>query len=89
MRKLTKEVWGWALYDWANSAFITTIGSAVMPVFFASVAAVGRRTGKLAALVDDGTISSTIKGNRWGGPFHLPRMQLNCWKLLEEMIQKA
>ena len=33
----------------------------------------------------DGTISSTVKGNRWAGPFHLPRMQYNCWKLLEEM----
>ena len=33
----------------------------------------------------DGTLSSTIKGNCWKGPFHLPRMQLNCWKLLEEM----
>lgn len=33
----------------------------------------------------DGTISSTVKGSRWGGPFHLPRMQYNCWKLLEEM----
>lgn len=33
----------------------------------------------------DGTLSSTVKGNRWAGPFHLPRMQYNCWKLLEEM----
>jgi N-acylglucosamine 2-epimerase len=33
----------------------------------------------------DGTISSTVKGNRWAGPFHLPRKQYNCWKLLEEM----
>lgn len=33
----------------------------------------------------DGTISSTLKGNMWKGPFHLPRMQLNCWKLLESM----
>ena len=33
----------------------------------------------------DGSISSTLKGNMWKGPFHLPRMQLNCWKLLEEM----
>jgi len=33
----------------------------------------------------DGTISSTLKGNMWKGPFHLPRMQLNCWKLLEQM----
>ena len=33
----------------------------------------------------DGTIASRIKGNMWKGPFHLPRMQLYCWKLLEEM----
>ena len=33
----------------------------------------------------DGTISSTVKGSRWEGSFHLPRMQLYCWKLLEEM----
>ena len=31
----------------------------------------------------DGRISSTLKGNLWKGPFHLPRMQLTCWKLLE------
>lgn len=35
----------------------------------------------------DGTVSSPLKGNMWKGPFHLPRMQLNCWKLLEEMRQ--
>ncbi len=35
----------------------------------------------------DGTLSSSLKGNMWKGPFHLPRMQLNCWKLLEEMGQ--
>ncbi len=33
----------------------------------------------------DGSISSRFKGNMWKGPFHLPRMQLNCWKLLEEI----
>jgi len=33
----------------------------------------------------DGSISHTLKGNMWKGPFHLPRMQLNCWKLLEKM----
>lgn len=32
----------------------------------------------------DGRISSTAKGNLWKGPFHLPRMQLTCWKLLED-----
>lgn len=37
----------------------------------------------------DGTLSSRVKGNRWAGPFHLPRMQLYCWKLLEEMKKAA
>jgi N-acylglucosamine 2-epimerase len=31
----------------------------------------------------DGSRSSSLKGNLWKGPFHLPRMQLTCWKLLE------
>jgi len=31
----------------------------------------------------DGTVASTAKGNTWKGPFHLPRMQLYCWKLLQ------
>ena len=31
----------------------------------------------------DGSISSTAKGNLWKGPFHLPRMQLIGWQLLE------
>ncbi len=32
----------------------------------------------------DGRLSSRLKGNQWKGPFHIPRMQLYCWKLLEE-----
>jgi N-acylglucosamine 2-epimerase len=31
----------------------------------------------------DGSRSSTVKGNLWKGPFHLPRMQLECWRLAE------
>jgi N-acylglucosamine 2-epimerase len=43
-----------------------------------------RRNGEwYGYLHRDGSISSTLKGNMWKGPFHLPRMQLNCWKLLE------
>ena len=34
----------------------------------------------------DGSVSSTVKSNHWKGPFHLPRMQLYAWHLLEEMI---
>ena len=33
----------------------------------------------------DGRISVPLKGNLWKGPFHLPRMQLVCWKILERM----
>ncbi|MBE0535437.1 MAG: AGE family epimerase/isomerase [Phycisphaerae bacterium] len=35
----------------------------------------------------DGSVSSRLKGNQWKGAFHLPRMQLYCWKLLEEARQ--
>jgi len=37
----------------------------------------------------DGSLSTRIKGNMWKGPFHLPRMQLYCWKLLEEMSSRG
>lgn len=29
-----RAVWGWALYDWANSAFATTVLAGFFPVFF-------------------------------------------------------
>lgn len=32
----------------------------------------------------DGRVSVDLKGNHWKGPFHLPRMQLYCWQLLEQ-----
>jgi len=32
----------------------------------------------------DGRISTAMKGNHFKGPYHLPRMQWFCWKLLEE-----
>ena len=38
----------------------------------------------------DGRIATTLKGNLWKGGFHVPRMQLVCWKILESMgRQKA
>jgi len=30
----------------------------------------------------NGRVSSPLKGNLWKGPFHMPRMQLTCWKML-------
>ena len=29
-----KAVWGWAMYDWANSAYVTTVMAGFFPVFF-------------------------------------------------------
>jgi UMF1 family MFS transporter len=37
----TKAQGAWALYDWANSAMITIVVTAIYPVFFASFAAAG------------------------------------------------
>lgn len=36
-----RAVFGWTMYDWANSAFGTTILAAVLPVYFSRVAAAG------------------------------------------------
>ncbi|MCJ8502062.1 MFS transporter [Desulfatitalea alkaliphila] len=33
-RQDRRAVWGWAMYDWANSAFATTVMAAFFPVFF-------------------------------------------------------
>ncbi|OQA47372.1 MAG: Cellobiose 2-epimerase [Chloroflexi bacterium ADurb.Bin325] len=33
----------------------------------------------------DGRLSSTIKGNTYKGAFHVPRMELVCWQLMEEL----
>ena len=34
MKSDRKAVWGWALYDWANSAFATTVMAGFFPLFF-------------------------------------------------------
>lgn len=31
----------------------------------------------------DGRLSSSVKGNHYKGPFHIPRMQWYCWQLLQ------
>jgi UMF1 family MFS transporter len=36
-----RELRAWAMYDWANSAFQTTIVAAIFPIFFQKVAAAG------------------------------------------------
>ncbi|SNX53917.1 MFS transporter [Thermoanaerobacterium sp. RBIITD] len=43
-----KEVFSWVMYDWANSAFATTICAAVFPIFYHDVAA-GNLPGSVAS----------------------------------------
>ena len=38
MASSRKVIFSWCMYDWANSAFVTTIMAAVLPTFFAKVA---------------------------------------------------
>jgi len=33
-----RSINAWAMYDWANSTFVTTVAAAVLPVYYASVA---------------------------------------------------
>jgi len=35
----------------------------------------------------DGSVSNTLKGSMWKGPFHLPRALLLCARLLERMLK--
>lgn len=34
LKSYNQTVWGWAIYDWANSAFATTVMAGFFPIFF-------------------------------------------------------
>lgn len=52
MKKDTKKQLSWALYDFGNSAFATTMLAAILPIFYSSVAATN--------------IDSTLATSYWG-----------------------
>ena len=37
-KEYSRRIWAWTMYDWANSAFATTILAAVLPIYFSQVA---------------------------------------------------
>jgi len=37
LRNGDKQIFGWAMYDWANSAFVTTVAVGILPIYFAEV----------------------------------------------------
>lgn len=44
MQDSKRSIVAWALYDWANSAFATTVMAGFFPVFFTAYWAVGAST---------------------------------------------
>ncbi|MBI9045582.1 MAG: MFS transporter [Anaerolineaceae bacterium] len=38
-KKYKKSISAWVMYDWANSTFVTSIAAAILPVYYATVAA--------------------------------------------------
>ena len=36
MKNDRRTIFGWAMYDWANSAYSTVIAGAILPAYFAS-----------------------------------------------------
>ncbi len=49
------ELRAWAMYDWANSAMVTTIVTAVFPIYFAKVAAAGLPPAQATQRLADAT----------------------------------
>ena len=45
----TQQARAWAMYDWANSAFATTITASVFPIYFVRVAGAGLPDGRAYA----------------------------------------
>ena len=37
-RNVRREVWGWAMYDWANSAFVTTVATVLLGPYLTALA---------------------------------------------------
>lgn len=38
IKEYKRRIWAWTMYDWANSAFATTILAAVLPIYYSQVA---------------------------------------------------
>lgn len=76
MRRLNKEIWGWALYDWANSAFAVSVLAVVFQLYFVDVLAtsgVDAASGETIKLV-------TILGAT------IPSASLWAWSVAASMI---
>lgn len=60
MDKQKKAVWGWALYDWGNSAFATTVMAGFFPVFFKQYWSVGADVNESTAMLGFGNSAASL-----------------------------
>ncbi len=60
MDRNKKTIWGWAMYDWANSAFATTVMAGFFPVFFKQYWSVGTDVNTSTALLGMGNALASL-----------------------------
>jgi MFS transporter, UMF1 family len=60
LNKKTKSVWGWAMYDWANSAFATTVMAGFFPIFFKQYWSMGTDINTSTALLGFGNSAASL-----------------------------
>ena len=60
MSKERKMIWGWAMYDWANSAFATTVMAGFFPVFFKKYWSVGADVNQSTAMLGFGNSLASL-----------------------------
>lgn len=58
--RLSKSVWGWVLYDWANSVFATTVMAGFFPVFFKMYWSHGANVNESTALLGLGNSAASL-----------------------------
>ncbi len=55
-----KPLWGWVMYDWANSAFATTVMSGFFPIFFKQYWSYGADVNTSTALLGFGNALASL-----------------------------
>ena len=60
MNKERKKVWGWAMYDWANSAFATTVMAGFFPIFFKQYWTIGTDVNQSTAMLGFGNSIASL-----------------------------
>ena len=60
MKHEHKIIWGWAMYDWANSAFATTVMAGFFPIFFKQYWSIGVDVNQSTAMLGFGNSIASL-----------------------------